>query len=413
MTQPPRSRYHKGRRGFLADSGAAAVGTVLGLSVPFARHFPAGLVPVALAAEGLAGKDPGLITLNDRPLNAEVPAHLLDDEITPAHRMFVRNNGIAPATVDPATWTLTIDGEAVNAPVTLTLQELQKRFRAYTYQLTLECGGNGRAEFRPNAKGNQWTTGAVSSAEWTGARLRDVLQAAGVKPNAKYVGYYGADTHLSGNKDKVVISRGVPLAKANQPETLVAWAMNGEAIPALHGAPLRLVAGGFPASASGKWLTRLAVRDRVHDGPKMEGHSYRVPCRPVAPGEDVPDEEMCIIESMPVKSLITFPGSGLVHPAGKPMSLRGHAWAGELAVKQVEVSIDFGATWQRAKLRKAKNRLAWQHFETRVAFPEAGYYEVWARATDARGQSQPMVVPGWNPKGYLNNACHRIAVRVS
>jgi DMSO/TMAO reductase YedYZ molybdopterin-dependent catalytic subunit len=195
-------------------------------------------------------------------------------------------------------------------------------------------------------------------------------------------------------------------------ETLIAWAMNGEDIPEMNGYPLRLVCAGWPGSVCGKWLRRIVVRNQVHDGPKMTGTSYRVPCKSVAPGSEVPEEEMCIIESMPVKSLITKPRSGIEHPLGKSFAVRGHAWAGDLDVKAMHVSIDFGATWQQATLTRPVNRFAWQHWNAVLEFPERGYFEVWARATDSVGQSQPMVVPGWNPKGYLNNACHRIAVQV-
>jgi DMSO/TMAO reductase YedYZ molybdopterin-dependent catalytic subunit len=210
-----------------------------------------------------------------------------------------------------------------------------------------------------------------------------------------------------------VISRGIPIAKAMQDETLLAWEMNGKPIPKTHGAPLRMVAGGWVASASGKWLKRLSVRDRVHDGAKMEGDSYRIPCKPVRPGEKVPEDQMCIIESMPVRSLITSPRSGTPHSLSRPVEVRGHAWAGERSVREVWTSIDFGTTWQKATVEPPRNRLAWQRFRTQTRFPAPGYYEIWARAVDDEGQSQPMVVPGWNPKGYLNNACHRIAVQLS
>ncbi|MDZ7644958.1 MAG: hypothetical protein U5K76_12565 [Woeseiaceae bacterium] len=116
---------------------------------------------------------------------------------------------------------------------------------------------------------------------------------------------------------------------------------------------------------------------------------------------------------MPVKSLITLPRSGVTQAHGEPLRVRGHAWAGDLAVRRVYTSTDFGATWQRAALQKPVNRLAWQHFSARVEFPGPGYYEVWARAEDEQGRAQPMVLPGWNPRGYLNNACHRVAVRVT
>ena len=405
------------RRGFLRASGMTALGAALGSAIPFGNRFPAGLIPAALADTAqpfvIPGKDPGLLVLNDRPLNAETPAHLLDDDVTPANRFFVRNNGFPPSAVDLAAWTVRVDGESIQNARTFTLAELKSSFATHSYCLQLECAGNGRNEFHPPTTGNQWTTGAIGCSEWTGVRLRDVLDACGVNPDAVYVAYWGADTHPSGEPGKVVISRGVPITKAREDETLLAWALNGQEIPALHGHPLRLVCGGWPGSTSGKWITRIAVRDRVHDGAKMTGKSYRLPCSPVAPGSDVPDAQMCIIESMPVKSLITFPASGLVQKLGEPLALRGHAWAGDLAVSAVDVSIDFGQTWRRAKLEAPRNRLAWQRFSAQLRFPSAGYYEIWARATDSSGRAQPLVVPGWNPEGYLNNAAHRVAVRIA
>ena len=405
------------RRGFLTRGGLVAMSAAVGASIPFAHLMPGGLIPAAIAQSSqpfeIPGKE-GLIILNDRPINAETPAHLLDDAVTPAKHLFVRNNGNPPiaANIDPEAWTLEIGGESAARPMTFTVTELKKRFKHYTYQLQLECGGNGRSEFVPPASGNQWSVGAVGCPEWTGIRLKDVLEHVGIKDDAVYVAYYGADTHASGDPTKVPISRGVPVAKAMEKETLIAWAMNGEDIPYQNGYPLRLVCAGWPGSVSGKWLRKIVVRDRVHDGPKMTGTSYRVPCRPVAPGSSVPEDEMCIIESMPVKSLITFPKSGVEHALGEAFALRGHAWAGDRAVSKVRVSTDFGATWQKAELQKPVNRFAWQRWRAEVGFPEAGYYEVWARATDEAGVSQPMVLPGWNPKGYLNNACHRIAVQV-
>ncbi|RAR64668.1 sulfite dehydrogenase (cytochrome) subunit SorA apoprotein [Onishia taeanensis] len=405
------------RRGFLQRSSLLAMAAALGASIPFADKMPGGLIPAALAQSDapftLAGKE-GLTVLNDRPINAETPPHLLDDDITPAQHMFVRNNGIPPEAqaIDVANWTLSIEGESCLTPTVFTLAELKERFTQHTYQLQVECGGNGRSEFVPSASGNQWTTGAVACPSFSGARLSDVLEACGIADDAVYIGYYGADTHPSGDPSKEPISRGVPIDKAMEEESLIAWAMNGEDIPYLNGHPLRLVCGGWPGSVSGKWLTRIVIRNQKHDGAKMAAPSYSVPRYPVAPGTDVPLADFETIQSMPVKSLITFPRSGITHPLGESLEVRGHAWAGDLAVREVHVSHDFGATWQPAELREAPNRLAWQRFTTRLTFPEPGYYEVWAMAVDSEGLAQPMVVPGWNPKGYLNNACHRIAVQV-
>ena len=404
------------RRKFIEGSALGLMSAALGTEIVYGNFIPKDYIPLGLQDPdpfSLFDKDKRMVVLNDRPWNMEAQAHLLDDAVTPNKFMFIRNNGLVPENIDIDNWKITIDGESVSKPRTFTLQELKSNFQQHTYQLTLECGGNGRSEFDPPAKGNQWTIGAVSCAEWTGIRLGDVLEEAGFDKNAVYVGYHAADQHLSRNPQKEAISRGVPIAKALQDETLLAFKMNGEDIPLVHGYPLRLVAGGWPASASGKWITRISVRDRIHDGAKMTGSSYRVPCKPVAPGEKVKDEEMCIIESMPVKSLITYPKSGAIIKEGKSLSIRGHAWAGEFEVKEVSYSIDFGSSWQKCELKKPVNRLAWQRFTATVDLPKEGYYEIWSRATDVRGVSQPMVLPGWNPKGYLNNACHRIAVKVT
>ncbi|PQJ16550.1 sulfite oxidase [Aureicoccus marinus] len=403
------------RRNFIAGAGLASLAAGLGVEIVYGSLLPEGVVPLVLQDPDpfkLFDKDTQMVVLNERPWNMEAQAHLLDDKVTPGRVMFIRNNGLIPQDIDPSKWVLEIKGEAVKKPKTYTLQDLKTNFKAHTYQLTLECGGNGRSEFNPPAKGNQWTVGAVSCANWTGLRLRDLLKDVGISEKAVYIGYHGADIHLSGDAAKEPISRGVPLEKAMQDETLLAYQMNGKDIPLAHGFPLRLVAGGWPASASGKWLNGLSIRDRVHDGAKMGGSSYRVPCETVAPGEKVAPEDMCIIESMPVKSLITYPKSGARIKEGRRLIIRGHAWSGEQRVSKMQYSIDFGSSWKSCSLEDPVNRLAWQHFSASIDFPKKGYYEVWARATNDKGESQPMVLPGWNPKGYLNNACHRIAIKV-
>lgn len=401
------------RRGFLKGAGLATMAALLGGFIPFHRQMPGGLLPLALAETPfrVEGKD-GLVIINDRPLNAEAPAHLLDDDITPTARHFIRNNGLPPEIADPATWTLTLDGE-VEEPLVLDLDTLRSRFEVVTLALQLECAGNGRAFFDPKTPGNQWTVGAVGCSRWTGVRLADLLRAARLRDSAVYTAHHGADTHLSGDAGKEPLSRGVPIAKALDPHNLVAFEQNGAPIHPMNGYPLRLVIPGWPGSVSHKWLTRIQVRDRVHDGAKMTGTSYRLPRQPVAPGASVPEDQFAIIESMPVKSLITFPASGHRLPAAEAVTeVRGHAWAGDLQVAAVELSIDFGATWLPAELAAPVNPYAWQRFRAQVRFPQPGYYEVWARARDERGRAQPFAM-AWNPKGYVNNAMHRIAVRVA
>jgi len=407
---------NKNRRKFIKNTALVSFATWIGMPVVYAENFPAALEPVALLDDGLRtnlpGKSDQLTILNDRPVNAETAAHLLDADLTPNDLFFVRNNGIPPRTVDVDNWTLTISGESTKQKKTFTLAELKSKFKQYTLNITLECGGNGRSEFNPPAKGNQWTTGAVGCAAWTGVRLADVLADVGVKRDAVYLGYYGEDDHLSGDPKKDSISRGVPMVKAMEAESMIAWSMNGTDIPMLNGHPLRLIFGGFPASCSGKWLSKIVIRNKVHDGQKMTGQAYRTPCKSVAPGTKVADEDMCIIEKMPVKSLITYPKTGATIQSDQLLPIRGKAWTSATNIREVECSIDFGKTWKTCSLQSAKNRYAWQTFETELKFPQRGYYEVWARATDAEDQTQPMILPGWNPKGYLNNACHRIAIKV-
>ncbi|MDN3686483.1 sulfite oxidase [Cyclobacterium jeungdonense] len=403
------------RRKFIKNAGLGSMAALLGAEIVYA--LPEGYLPLALQQNQdpgiLFGKHEEMRVLNDLPWNIEAQAHLLDDSVTPANKMFIRNNGLIPEDINPDTWTLTIRGESAAQEKTYSLETLKSQFPTYSYQLVLECGGNGRSEFFPPAKGNQWTIGAVSCAKWTGIRLGDLLRDVGVNDDAVYIGYYGADTHLSRDPGKNPISRGIPLNKAMEDQTLLAFAMNGEDIPIAHGHPLRLIASGFPASASGKWIHTLSIRNKIHDGEKMAPPSYSVPCEPVEPGAEVPNEAMCIIENMPVKSLITYPKSGALLRHRQSLSIRGHAWAGAKKVQTVDYSIDFGATWKSCRLQDPVNPFAWQRFDAEISFPEKGYYEVWAKATDSDGISQPMLTPGWNPKGYLNNACHRIAIKIS
>lgn len=408
-----------GRRGFLGLAGLTAA---LGVTIPFARHIPEGLVPAAYAQTGPdhaamlaeAGKDGGLSVIGDRPFVAETPEHLLDDETTPIEKFFVRHNGIPPEEpADPDAWELVVEGE-VDSPLTLTLAELKARFEHVTLHMVLECGGNGRSFFDPPARGNQWTNGGASCGQWTGVRLRDVLNAAGVKSSAIYTAHYGVDLHLSGDADRDVISRGVRMEKAMDEHCLLAWGMNGQDLPHIHGGPLRLIIPGWPGSASHKWVTRIVLRDVEHDGPGMTGTSYRVPATPMIPGSGPEGVEFLVMESMPIRSIISSPANGTRLPAGtRQLALRGAAWNGDTGVAAVHVSLDFGATWQEVDLAAPRNRYDWRRWTASVDLPSDGYYEVWVRATGEDGVAQPHVAGNWNPQGYGGNPMHRVAVLVA
>ena len=411
------------RRGFLGGTGLAAMSVAVGATIPFAANMPGGLVPAAFAqgAEppkgpqhlNFPGKSDKLVVLGDRPLVAETPEHVLDDDTTPTDKFFVRNNGPTPeAASNVDGWKIVIDGE-VNQKLELTVGDLKSRFRPVTRRLVLECGGNGRSYFTPQARGNQWTNGGAGCAEWTGVRLVDVLQAAGVKSSAIYTGHYGADRSLA-DPTKDAISRGVPIRKAMDENNLIVFAMNGQPLSNIHGGPVRLLVPGWPGSVSSKWLNRIWVRDKVHDGAGMGGTSYRVAIKPMVPGDRVDPDNFRDLESMPVRSIITSPANGTSFGKEvREVKLRGAAWAGDLTVRQVDVSIDYGASWQSVQLEGPKNPYDWHRWTATVRVPSEGYYEIWTRATDSKGIMQPHIAGNWNPQGYGANPMHRVAIRIA
>ena len=298
------------RRGFLGGAGLAAFGAAVGGTLPFSQNIPAGLIPAALAQDKSAppappkgpayldfpGKDKGLVVIGEKPLVAETPEHLLNDDTTPIEKFYIRNNGQIPDEAkDPDKWVIKIEGE-VNKPLEISLGELKSKYKAQTLRMVLECGGNGRSFFTPRASGNQWTNGGAGCAEWTGVRLADLLKAAGLKPSGIYTAHYAADLHLSGEADRPTLSRGVRLAKAMEPESMIVWGMNGKPLPNIHGGPVRLVIPGWAGSASQKWLTRIVIRDKEHDGPGMTGTSYRLAIKPMVPGDKADPKNFRILE---------------------------------------------------------------------------------------------------------------------
>jgi DMSO/TMAO reductase YedYZ molybdopterin-dependent catalytic subunit len=427
------------RRGFLGGAGLAAMGAAVGGTIPFAANMPGGLMPQAFAQTPPAaapapaapakpapaakkgpiyldypGKNEKLVVIGERPLVAETPEYLLNDDTTPTDKFYIRNNGQIPeATKEPDKWKITVDGE-VNNKLELTLGELKAKFKPVTRRMVLECGGNGRSFFTPPARGNQWTNGGVGCPEWTGVRLADVLKAAGVKPSAVFSGHYGSDPHLSGDPKRDALSRGVPIKKLMDENNLIVWEMNGDALPVIHGFPVRLVIPGWPGSVSSKWLNRIWIRDKVHDGQGMGAFSYRVAIKPMVPGGKPDPANFKDLESMPVRSIITNPADGTKFPAGtREVKLRGASWAGDQTVRRVDVSTNFGATWTRANLGKPKNKYDWQRWTATVKLPSEGYYEIWTRGTDSRGVTQPHVAGFWNPQGYGGNPMHRIRILVA
>ena len=353
----------------------------------------------------LAASKPDLRVFDDPFLNAEAWPHHLDPPLTPLPAFFVRNNGRLPAPAgDPSRWILSIEG-AVERPLRMTVAELSARFPVHTVEAVLECAGNGRAFFDPRTDGVPWSHGAVACARWTGVRMADVLSACGPADCAVYTGHDSPDCDRTG---AFALSRGLPLSKALHPDTLLAFAMNGATLPLLHGGPLRVVAPGYPGSAWQKWLTRLRVRDCEHDGARMGGTDYRLPRNPVRPGAPVDPANFEVITAMPVKALVTMPADGFRTRAGLSLEVRGHAWGGQGGAAAVAVSADAGASWQPAELLPAAGPWSWRRFVARVRVAAAGPLTLLARAEDAAGNIQPLGQAAWNPRGYCNNAVHRV-----
>ncbi len=348
---------------------------------------------------------PGLYIHDEEALNAEPAIGLLDRDITPIEAFFIRNNGALPEIDASLEWSLTLDGE-VERPCRWTVDALRASFETVTVTAVLECAGNGRSLFSPPTDGLQWRQGAVGCARWTGVRLKDLLRHAGVLPSAVYTAHHSPD-RLIKDPQREALSRGLPIAKALSEETLVAFAMNDEPLPQLHGGPLRIVAPGYPGSAWQKWLSRISITPREHDGEKMGGTDYRLPRKAVLPHEPIDPSLFEVITDMPVKSLITHPLEGFTVAAGETIAVRGFAWSGATPVADVRVSGDGGATWHEAKLAVGEGPFAWRRFEASVEVPSQGDVALVAQARDAAGNVQPLEAV-WNPRGYCNNQAQRV-----
>jgi sulfite oxidase len=355
------------------------------------------------AAPALAARaaDPGLIIRSHNPEDFEMPLDGFSTWITPNDRFFVRTHLYKP-TVDVNQWKLRVSG-LVSTPLTLDLAELRKLPRVEVVSV-LECAGNGRSFYQPTVTGMQWRYGAVGNARWAGVRLADVLRKAGLHSGAKEILFNGADVPMGTMPDFV---RTVPAAKALHPDTLLAYEMNGQPLPASHGFPLRLIVPGWAGDSWVKWVTEIEARDREFDGFFMKT-AYRRPVRTIMPGSAVDAADMQPVTSIRPKSVIASPREGEKLGRGA-VTVRGAAWAGESPVARVDVSTDSGRTWRAAKLGSEQAKYGWRLWEFAWTPPAAGSYVLMAQASDAAGEKQPLAAD-WNPSGYLYNVVHQVRV---
>jgi DMSO/TMAO reductase YedYZ molybdopterin-dependent catalytic subunit len=348
-----------------------------------------------------------MLVRSARPEDLEMPLSGFADYITPIEHFFVRTHVYVP-TVNLSEWRLKVDGE-VATPLTLTMDDLRKLPTVELVAVT-ECAGNGRGFYEPPVAGLQWANGSVGNARWRGVRLADVLKRAGVKDSAKEVLFDGADVPIGTMPD---FQRSIPVKKALDLNTLLAFEMNGQALPEKHGFPLRVVAPGWASDSWVKWLTGIRLLDREHDGFWMKS-AYRHPGKPVAPGTAVPPEQMQPVTSLRVKSVIYVPADHSSMLPGRPLTIRGVAWSGDAGpVSAVEVSVDNGRTWKPATLHPdQRSQFGWRQWEINWTPEREAYYTIMARARDTAGNTQP-IDQEWNPSGYGWNVVPRVGINVA
>lgn len=386
------------RRNFLRQVGAAA----------FAMNASPSLLSWAMSAAqsnsiDVPGED-GMIVRSFRFVDLESPVEYFNRWLTPVPHFFVRNHMHEPSELSAEDWRLTIGGE-VEKPLTVTLAELSK-LEIHSVVNTLECAGNGRGLLRPQVPGVQWGKGAVGTARFSGPRLRDVLQRAGVKPTGKHIMFRGLD-EVPGKVPPFI--RSIPIEKALDSDTLIATHMNGAPLTKHHGYPARALMPGWVGAASCKWLTEIKVLESEFVGNFMNP-GYRFPNQPVRPGEAVRPEDTHPLTALTVKSVIAGPLDGARLRAGTVV-VHGAAWAGEADIVKVEISTDSGATWNSASLGHEQAHYAWRlwSYEWKA---KGGDYTILSRATDSQGRTQP-ATPAWNPSGYLYNAVDQVRIHVA
>jgi DMSO/TMAO reductase YedYZ molybdopterin-dependent catalytic subunit/rhodanese-related sulfurtransferase len=340
----------------------------------------------------------GMIVHRADPLNFEtsIPA-LIGGVVMPNAHFYVRNHFTAPGT-DSERWRLEVGG-LVERPLSLSLRDFS-RLPSETRVVTLECAGNGRFTLQPSVEGEQWRYGAVSTAEWTGVPLAEVLDRVGPLPLATDIVFAGADHgEVDAHPGAVHFERGLSLDTARQAGAILAYAMNGEALPLQHGFPVRLIVPGWYGVASVKWLDSIELVDQPFDG-YFQTTKYQYET-------DAMRREPVTLQR--VRALLTQPADGEVLPVGE-VTVRGVAWSGAAPIARVEISVD-DEPWREARLVGDRQSHRWQWWELHTRLDLPGKHCLRARATDLAGRSQPEI-PEWNRQGYGNNAIQRVEVRL-
>ncbi len=389
------------RRDFLKTAGAFTAMAALG-------EFPSQVFADERKLPRFPEKT-DLILLTRRPPQLETPIHYFKELITPAEALFVRwHISRFPERIDLSEWRLKVGGNTERA-LQLSMDDL-KKFEKVTYTAVIQCSGNGRSFFEPRVAGGQWRNGAMGNVTFTGARLKDILNKAGVKAGSVEVSFNGFDSGPLPTVPDFVKS--LPLDKALEEDIIVAYEMNGEYMPVLNGFPARLVVPGWYATYWVKGLTDITVLPKQYEGFWMNS-AYRLPDTPcgcippgTAPKKTVP------ISRMTTRSLIINPPDGAQIERKRPVEVMGIAFSGGYSIRDVIVSVDGGKTWRQARLGQDKGRFSWIQWFYPWRPSKAGRHTLMARATNSIGESQPFDSL-WNPAGYLWNKIEKVEVFIT
>jgi DMSO/TMAO reductase YedYZ molybdopterin-dependent catalytic subunit len=397
------------RRHFIKNI-AASLAALSGLSLLQRSGLAAATgTEKSLVMDALPGKE-ALIKRTFRPPNYETPINYFDAPFTPNKLFFVRYHNAVIPEVKSGEWRLRIGGDAVRTPLEFNLEQLRKDFEQVQIAALCLCSGNRRDLFEPPVPGLQWGSGAMGNALWRGIRLKDVLAQAGIDPSALEVGLAGSDSGVLKTTPNFVKS--LPLTKALDENTLIAFEMNGEPLPHWNGFPARLIVPGWTATYWLKHLTAINVISKPLDSFWMKT-AYRLPKDHFPSGQfgSQETETHMPITEIVVNSLVTSLVDGQTLPRTQPIEIKGVAWDGGDGIARVEVSTDGGNSWHQAALKQDLGRFSWRQWHLVFEPKHPGQYRIMARATSHSGASQPLE-PIPNLSGYQHNAVQKIAIKV-
>ena len=348
-----------------------------------------------------------MILQRTRPPLLETPFEVFDgDTLTPSDQFYVRWHwAVIPTRIETEKFSLAVHGH-VNQPLSLSLQDILELPRVELIAVN-QCSGNSRGFFQPRVAGGEWANGAMGNALWTGVRLKDVLDKAGVRPGAVQVRFKGMD--------QPVVADGPPFMKsldvehARDGEVMIAYAMNGEQLPLLNGFPLRLVVPGWYATYWVKMLNDIEVLDQP-DTNYWTKVAYTIPDTPhasIEPGQT--NVRMIPINRMVPRSFVTNLASGSTVKTATPVRLRGIAFGGDCGVARVDISIDHGQTWRETQLGENESKFGFRKWDAKLTFPAQGEYSFQVRCTNSNGVAQPDT-PNWNPAGFMRNVVESIRI---